>query len=504
MGSKLDWKIDIRMFLTTFLRLSVLTSLLPCLAAVIFMRQANAGSTQMFTEKEISFKTEDGWVIHGTLSIPTALKQGEQTAAAVLVHSPAHDRDIYLGRHQIGRNTFAKETLRSAFGNTITLRIDIRGRGKSSVPQEYQTFTPEQRARVALDVSGAIDFLRQQEQVDASRVGIVAEGASAEAAIVAACRDHRVRAVVLLSGRLGQAAKEMIASCREIPILGVATKEDKTGLADMADVYKLSQNPASDLMIYRDIGAGNSMFIMWANKFPNEKSLESIVADWFIPKMRAASREVSFKTEDGWTLYGTLRLPPSSAQAKTPGVILVHSYLTDRYVFNTLEQMLANAGFAVLNFDFRGRGKSQGKGTYFDLPQEERDKAYLDVRAAADFLAAQDGIDAKKFAVVATSIGVKYGLKAASADARVQSFVMLGGMPDRPDVEKSSFPILFVSSLGLPPISQAFREFYTMTKNHGSQLLEYEGGAVGYQIFDLDESLQPLIVRWLKPQLTMP
>jgi hypothetical protein len=182
----------------------------------------------------------------------------------------------------------------------------------------------------------------------------------------------------------------------------------------------------------------------------------------------------------------------------------VHSYLTDRHIFDHTEEMLSAAGFAVLNFDFRGRGKSIDKGTYFDLPPDERDKAYLDVRAAADFLASQKGVDPNRLAMVTSSIGVKYGLKAASTDARVRSFVMLGGMPDRPDVEKASFPILFVSSLGLPPIAQAFRDFYAMKKAQGSQLLEFEGGAVGYQLFEMDESIQPLIVRWLKPQLTIP
>ncbi|HXG68270.1 MAG TPA: alpha/beta fold hydrolase, partial [Blastocatellia bacterium] len=269
--------------------------------------------------------------------------------------------------------------------------------------------------------------------------------------------------------------------------------------------YSLSKNPASDLLMYRDIGVGNSMFIMWANKFPDERSLESIVAEWITARFQTAVewREVSFQSADGWTLYGSLRLPRSDKGEAAPGVILLHSYLTDRYVFDQLEQMLAAAGLAALNFDFRGRGRSVGKGAYFDLPQEERDHAYLDARAAADYLASQEGVDANRLAIVATSIGVKYGLKAAIADDRVKSFVMLGGMPDLADVEQARFPILFVSSLGLPQISQAFREFYRMTRSRGSHLLEYEGGAVGYQIFDIDESLQPLIVRWLKPQLTV-
>ncbi|HSE99055.1 MAG TPA: hypothetical protein VLD57_12375, partial [Blastocatellia bacterium] len=67
----------------------------------------------------------------------------------------------------------------------------------------------------------------------------------------------------------------------------------------------------------------------------------------------------------------------------------------------------------------------------------------------------------------------------------------------------ASFPILFISSQGLPQIAEAFRGFYHTTRDRGSHLLEYEGAAIGYQVFDIDETLQPLIVRWLRPQLTL-
>jgi dienelactone hydrolase len=484
---------------------SVTASLL-CLLLIGAAAQNSTASAPAFTESEISFKAEDGWMIYGTLSIPASVKVGEKVPAVLLIHSPAHDRDIYRGQHQVGVNSFARQSLRSALGNVITLRIDIRGRGKSAEPQEYHTFTPDERARVALDISGAIAFLSRHAQIDSGRIGVVAEGASTEAAVNGAFRDQRVRAMALLSGRINDATKELIASRADLPLLCLVSKEDKTGLVEMADAYSRSRHPLSDLLLFRDIGTGNSMFIMWANKNPDEKPLEVTVGEWLAARLKDSSgaREVSFQTEDGWTLYGSYRPPQGNAQTNIPGVILIHSYLTDRHVFDDLEQRLSAAGMAVLNFDFRGRGRSQGKGTYFDLPQPERDKAYLDVKAATDFLAMQKGIGADRIAIVASSIGVKYGLKAGAMDARIRSFVMLGGMPDRPDVEKARFPILFVASQGLPPITQAFREFYKLHKDRGSQLLEYEGGSVGYQLFELDKSIEPLIVRWLKPQLTIP
>lgn len=461
------------------------------------------GLETRFHETEISFKAEDGWVIHGTLSVPVTVAGSDKVPAVVLVHSPAHDRDIYLGRHQIGVERYAQENPRTALGKTITLRIDIRGRGKSAEPQEYHTFTNEQRERVALDVSGAIDFLSRQPQVIADHIGIVAEGASADAAVRAAIKDSRVRAIVLLSGRLSEKTKELIPSRDDLPVLCLVSKEDRAGFIDMTDVYKLSRNPMSDVWIYQNLGIGNSMFIMWAATRAGEKQLEWHVAEWFVPKLQQLAREVSFQTQDGWTIYATFRQPAPSRASGAPGAILIHSYLTDRHVFDHLERLLADAGFAVLNLDFRGRGKSIGKGTYFYLSLEERAKTYLDVRAAMDFLESQKGVNARQLAIIGTSIGAKYGLDAAVMDDRVKSFVALGGLPDREDVAKAQFPILFVSSQGLPPIADAFRDYYRLNRDRGGHLVEYPGGAVGYQIFDLNEEIQPMIVSWLKPKFDL-
>ncbi|HLE64338.1 MAG TPA: hypothetical protein VI750_14400, partial [Pyrinomonadaceae bacterium] len=46
----------------------------------------------------------------------------------------------------------------------------------------------------------------------------------------------------------------------------------------------------------------------------------------------AAEREVSFKTSDGWTIYGTLSTPENSNQ-KVPAVILLPSTEHDRAAF---------------------------------------------------------------------------------------------------------------------------------------------------------------------------
>jgi dienelactone hydrolase len=461
-----------------------------CLAAYV----VNAQETK-FVEREVTFKTEDGWVIHGVLTTPPALQPGEKIAGAVLVPSAHHDRDIY------GHNGYPsiREVLEKA--NIATLRFDIRGRGTSAGPRDYWDFTEDEKARVNLDVTAAIEFLSQQKGIDQSRIGIVTENESADAAVIAATKDARVRAMVLLSGRMGQTAKDAIKARQDLAILGVVSKEDRVSFADLADAYRLSRDPASSLMIHDNIGLGNAMFIMNMAKHPNDK-LEVTIGEWLVAQLQlsSVSREVTFQSSDGWMLSGTLRIPANGGPTGAPGVVFVHSNLSDRYIFDHLEKSVAAAGFATLNFDFRGRGKSRNKGSYFDVSQEERDNGHLDVTAALDYLSSLKGVDKNRLIVVATSVGVRYGIKAAIPDERVKAFVMLGGLPQHAQVQQSKFPILFVSSSGIPQIAKAFREFYEMTKAHGSYLVEFDVGGVGYHLFDLDDSLEPLIVRWLKPQ----
>ena len=43
-------------------------------------------------EQEITFKTEDGWTIHGVLSLPRAGAEFGRIPAVILLHAPMHDR----------------------------------------------------------------------------------------------------------------------------------------------------------------------------------------------------------------------------------------------------------------------------------------------------------------------------------------------------------------------------------------------------------------------------
>src|SRR5438552_185548 len=162
-------------------------------------------------EESVSFRTEDGWTIHGTLTTPATLVGDKRVAALLLLHSSSHEQELFS---QHGYPGFAR--LQTEF---VTLRIDIRGRGKSEGPVELHSFTPQQCEQLYLDVKAALNFLASQRGVDSRRIGIFAEEISADSAVLGAVGDPRVRALVLLSGRLSAKAKDAISMSRQLSIL---------------------------------------------------------------------------------------------------------------------------------------------------------------------------------------------------------------------------------------------------------------------------------------------
>lgn len=102
-------------------------------------------------------------------------------------------------------------------------------------------------------------------------------------------------------------------------------------------------------------------------------------------------------------LAGTLFLPPERA-GKLPAVVLAHgSGPTTRFLGPWVTFFVAE-GYAVLAYDKRGTGQSEGNwenATYLDLSD--------DLVAAADWLAAQPGIDAEKIGLKTSSQSGWYG-----------------------------------------------------------------------------------------------
>lgn len=435
---------------------------------------------------QVAFKTRRGNLLHATLAMPQS--SAERVPAVLIISTP---NNAHSSQPESASNlSDLSPIVTSAGAAALTLTSK---QSKTSLSQ-------------SLEVRAAIDFLATQKGIDNSRLGIVAAGATAQAAVDGCRGDTRVSALALLSGRLDAKAKEQIAGSPDLSLLFVVSADDKKGFADMTDAYLRSREDNADIRVFNDLGSGSEMLNAFHDKYPNQTPLSTSIGQWIATQLLSDGdvTEVSFQTEDGWTLFGNLRLP-QKVQGKLPAVILLHSGLSDRFAYHDLELALARSGLAVLNFDWRGKGKSIGKGHYFELTKAERDKGYLDAKAAVNYLATLNQIDASRIGIMGTVIGAKYAMAAAAEEPRIKTAVVLTGYIPT-EKEKTYFstqnrPVLLITSRGHQAVTSALTAMYDLTREKGSQIVVYDGGAIGYQLFDLDHRLIARLVEWMRQHL---
>ena len=125
--------------------------------------------------------------------------------------------------------------------------------------------------------------------------------------------------------------------------------------------------------------------------------------------------QISFESS-GVTLRGTLHAPDGPALSR-PAIVLCHGFggSSNGAGHPELARTLERAGYAVLRFDFRGCGASDGEHGRV-ICMEEVD----DVRAAIGFLQTQAGVDPSKIGLIGASLGGSVALTAAALDERVK------------------------------------------------------------------------------------
>ncbi|CAN5756750.1 hypothetical protein BH18ACI4_BH18ACI4_19160 [soil metagenome] len=403
-------------------------------------------------------------------------------------------------RNKIADGTDRLETALQAAGLAV-LRVQLpasrRGRGRQAPG----------RAAVEKSVKSAIERLSAHCGENGHRIAVVAEKEEADRVVLAARTAWQVRAFVLLSGRLSQHAKDLLVEWQNNPALCLVSSEDKAGLRDMTDVYFTSKHPDTDIRVFEGMGRGAGIIQSWAEQFPQHGTLERTVAAWLLRELSSVgrAREVAFMTEDGWKIFGNLSLPDFDGQ-KAPGIILLHSGRSDRYVFADLERLLVSAGFAVLNIDWRGRGKSVNKGKYFDLTKDERANGKFDAKAAINFLSSQRGVDSERIGLVGIIHGAEHAVRGSMGDPRVKALAILHGYVPADEKERAYLTsgevhVLYVTSRAHRQVTETMRELYQATPDKLTRFFVFEGGAIGYQLFELDDKFEPAIVEWLKEGL---
>jgi uncharacterized protein len=140
-------------------------------------------------------------------------------------------------------------------------------------------------------------------------------------------------------------------------------------------------------------------------------------------------------TSDGLALKGFLNMPEGAG--KRPGLVLCHGFggSCRGAGHPELARALEQAGYAVLRFDFRGCGQSEGRRGDVIVDEE-----IADLRHAIDFLQAQPCVDAARIGVIGASLGGSVAIEVAASDARVKLCVANGSVGNGERRYRAQYP----------------------------------------------------------------
>ena len=132
---------------------------------------------------------------------------------------------------------------------------------------------------------------------------------------------------------------------------------------------------------------------------------------------------VAFHSE-GFRLAGDFYAPADGGGGARAGIVLCHGYtgVKDLYLPDNA-RVLAEAGYAVLAFDYKGWGESEGPPTR--LAPHSR---VADVQAALTFLGTREEVDARRLGLYGTSYGGATAVWTAAIDRRVGCVVSVVGI----------------------------------------------------------------------------
>ncbi len=129
--------------------------------------------------------------------------------------------------------------------------------------------------------------------------------------------------------------------------------------------------------------------------------------DWIDPAQMAEVRPVSFQARDGLPIHGYLTLPPGGDGKRLPMVVMPHGGpfgVYDRWGFVDDAQILAGAGYAVLQVNFRGSG-NYGRAFRTAGAQQWGGTMQDDLTDATRWAIAQGHADAGRVCIYGASYG---------------------------------------------------------------------------------------------------
>jgi len=216
-------------------------------------------------KEEVSFRTEDGWLISADLVRP--MRPG-RFPSIILVHSSVTDRNMYHG--------LVPSLVENGF---VVLNLDFRGRGKSRNKGnwlELRLKDPESAKEIDrgyLDIKAAVDHLGSQSFVDTARIGVVGTVIGGRYALLSAAKDDRIRTGVSVIGYVPVDAEREELNKIRIPILHILSRDLLPVTQAMTDLHEKTKGHGSRLMVLNGGAYGYGIFTL------NPQLVPAIV-DW--------------------------------------------------------------------------------------------------------------------------------------------------------------------------------------------------------------------------------
>ncbi len=232
----------------------------PAIAAalVALLLWLSAGAARAASTQEVSFQTDDGVTIAGTLYLP-----GRPAPAILLVHALSRTREDW--------SVVANKLADAGF---VALAIDLRGHGASGpLPDgaDLQQLTP-----MLADVKAARRYLASRREAVPNRVGVAGASIGANLAILLAAIDPAVRSLVLLSPGIdyrGLRPEAALKKYGDRPAILVASQEDSYSTNSARELTKSGQG-IRDLRILNGAGHGTNILV-------HQPDLVGALVDWF-------------------------------------------------------------------------------------------------------------------------------------------------------------------------------------------------------------------------------
>ncbi len=226
-------------------------------------------------ETDIHFVTQDGWDLHGKVTIPDGLSDGAKVPGVVLVHGANHDQDTYYDLN--------KALVKKGFA---TITFDWRGKNRdaSETRGHYGVSMNKQDSEnFHLDTKAALNFFASQKGVDASRIGLISATAGTNYAMEGVLDDNRVKAMVMLTQYVPTDKVKKFLATSDTPVFFVASTEDLNfAVGSLAEYTKtaarLSKSKETEFLLYDDAGRGSEMM-------KKKDELQGMIVRWFSEKL---------------------------------------------------------------------------------------------------------------------------------------------------------------------------------------------------------------------------